>query len=103
MIKSGMLIGGRYEVLNKAGSGGMSVVYKGRDQKLNRFVAIKVLKSEYREDKNTYCYSEKKLASIFWSEYADDWCHVSPATIGRIIKKFNYFFYPYVTRRKKVL
>ena len=52
MIKSGMLIGGRYEVLNKAGSGGMSVVYKGRDQKLNRFVAIKVLKSEYREDKN---------------------------------------------------
>lgn len=52
MIKSGMLIGGRYEVLNKVGSGGMSMVYKGRDQKLNRYVAIKVLKSEYREDKN---------------------------------------------------
>ena len=52
MIKSGMLIGGRYEVLNKIGAGGMSVVYKGRDQKLNRYVAIKVLKSEYREDKN---------------------------------------------------
>jgi len=52
MIKTGMLIGGRYEILNKIGSGGMSVVFKGRDQKLNRFVAVKVLKSEYREDKN---------------------------------------------------
>lgn len=52
MIKTGMLIGGRYEILNKIGSGGMSVVFKGRDQKLNRYVAVKVLKSEYREDKN---------------------------------------------------
>ena len=30
----------------------MSLVYKGRYQKLNRYVAVKVLKSEYREDKN---------------------------------------------------
>ena len=60
-----------------------------------------LLIKEYREDKNTYCYSEKKLASIFWSEYTDDWCHVSPATIGRIIKKFNYFFYPYVTLKTR--
>ena len=52
MIKTGMLIGDRYEILQKIGSGGMSVVFKGRDQKLNRFVAVKVLKSEYREDKN---------------------------------------------------
>ncbi len=52
MIKSGMVIGDRYEILNRIGSGGMSVVFKGRDQKLNRYVAIKVLKSEYREDKN---------------------------------------------------
>lgn len=52
MIKSGMVIGDRYEILNKIGSGGMSLVYKGRDQKLNRYVAVKVLKSEYREDKN---------------------------------------------------
>ena len=52
MLKSGMVIGDRYEILNKINSGGMSTVYKGRDQKLNRNVAIKVLKSEYREDKN---------------------------------------------------
>ena len=47
-----MIIGDRYEILGKIGSGGMSLVYKGKDQKLNRNVAIKVLKSEYREDKN---------------------------------------------------
>lgn len=52
MLKSGMMIGDRYEILNKIGSGGMSLVYKGRDQKLNRYVAVKVLKSEYRQDKN---------------------------------------------------
>ena len=52
MLKAGMIIGDRYEILSKIGSGGMSLVYKGRDQKLNRFVAVKVLKSEYREDKN---------------------------------------------------
>lgn len=52
MLKSGMVIGDRYEILGKIGSGGMSTVYKGKDQKLNRNVAIKVLKSEYREDKN---------------------------------------------------
>ncbi len=52
MLKAGMILGDRYEILGRIGSGGMSVVYKGRDQKLNRNIAIKVLKSEYREDKN---------------------------------------------------
>lgn len=52
MLKSGMMLGDRYEILNKIGSGGMSIVYKGRDQKLNRNVAVKVLKAEYREDAN---------------------------------------------------
>ena len=32
------------------GSGGMADVYKGKDHKLNRFVAVKVLKSDYRSD-----------------------------------------------------
>ena len=36
MIKLGMLIGGRYEVLEKIGTGGMSDVYKAKDQKLNQ-------------------------------------------------------------------
>ena len=33
------------------GSGGMADVYKAKDHKLNRFVAVKVLKQEFREDK----------------------------------------------------
>lgn len=52
MIKLGMLIGDRYEVLDKIGTGGMSDVYKAKDQKLNRFVAVKVLKQEFSENKN---------------------------------------------------
>ena len=52
MIKKGMFIGNRYEVLDKVGSGGMSDVYKAKDHKLNRFVAIKVLKHEFSKDKN---------------------------------------------------
>lgn len=52
MIRSGMLIGGRYEVLEKIGTGGMSDVYKAKDQKLNRFVAVKVLKQEFSENRN---------------------------------------------------
>ena len=52
MIRSGMLIGGRYEVLEKIGTGGMSDVYKAKDEKLNRLVAVKVLKQEFSENRN---------------------------------------------------
>ncbi len=52
MIKLGMLIGDRYEMLEKIGTGGMSDVYKAKDQKLNRFVAVKILKQEFSENKN---------------------------------------------------
>ena len=52
MVKDGIFLGKRYEVLSKIGAGGMADVYKGKDTKLNRFVAIKVLKKEYREDED---------------------------------------------------
>ncbi|MBA4687473.1 MAG: Stk1 family PASTA domain-containing Ser/Thr kinase [Candidatus Galacturonibacter soehngenii] len=52
MLRLGMFLGDRYEILEQIGSGGMSDVYKGKDHKLNRFVAIKVLKNEYSNDKN---------------------------------------------------
>ncbi len=52
MVKIGMLIADRYEVLEKIGMGGMSVVYKAKDHKLNRFVAIKVLKQEFSDNAN---------------------------------------------------
>lgn len=52
MIKLGMMLGDRYEVIEKVGAGGMSNVYKAKDHKLNRFVAVKVLKSEFSENSN---------------------------------------------------
>lgn len=45
------LLGGRYEILEKIGEGGMAVVYKAKCTLLNRYVAIKILKPEFLEDK----------------------------------------------------
>ena len=52
MIKIGMLVGDRYEILEKIGTGGMSDVYKAKCHKLNRFVAVKVLKKEHSSNKD---------------------------------------------------
>lgn len=51
MIKMGMMIGERYEILELIGTGGMSDVYKAKCHKLNRNVAVKVLKQEFSENK----------------------------------------------------
>lgn len=52
MIRIGMMIGDRYEILERIGTGGMSDVYKSKDHKLNRHVAVKVLKQEFSENTN---------------------------------------------------
>ena len=52
MIKIGMMLGERYEILEKIGTGGMSDVYKAKCHKLNRYVAVKVLKQEFSENSN---------------------------------------------------
>ena len=50
MLKEGTVIGERYEVVGRIGSGGMADVYKAKDTKLNRFVAVKVMKPEFAND-----------------------------------------------------
>ena len=49
-IQIGSLLGGRYEIIEKIGAGGMAEVYKARCRLLNRYVAIKALKPEYAGD-----------------------------------------------------
>lgn len=51
MIRPGIFINDRYEIIDKVGTGGMADVYKAKCHRLNRFVAIKVLKAEYSDDK----------------------------------------------------
>ena len=52
MLRVGTVLQERYEIIEKIGSGGMSDVYKAKCHKLNRLVAIKVLKAEFTDDAN---------------------------------------------------
>ena len=50
MVKPGMYISDRYEIIEKIGSGGMADVYKAKCHLLNRLVAVKILKGDLLED-----------------------------------------------------
>lgn len=50
LLNPGTVLSGRYEILEKIGSGGMAVVYRGRDRKLDRYVTVKVLREEFVGD-----------------------------------------------------
>ena len=50
-MNKGVILSERYEIIERIGTGGMADVYRAIDHKLNRYVAIKVLKKEYSDDK----------------------------------------------------
>ena len=47
---SGTVLGGRYEIIAKIGEGGMSEVFRARDNRLDRDVAVKILREEFMND-----------------------------------------------------
>ena len=50
MLSNGYILDNRYQIISKIGQGGMAVVYRARDLKLERNVAIKLLKKEFSQD-----------------------------------------------------
>ncbi|MGL4606849.1 MAG: Stk1 family PASTA domain-containing Ser/Thr kinase, partial [Eubacteriaceae bacterium] len=69
-------LGKRYEIIELIGRGGMAYVYKARDLKLNRYVAVKVLREEYteneqfikkfdRESQAVACLSHPNIVGVF--------------------------------------
>src|SRR5688572_28950841 len=67
MLPVGASLAGRYEVLGLLGSGGMGMVYKARDLRLGRDVAVKILPQHLAEDPNAlsrFDREAKALASL---------------------------------------
>jgi len=52
VLEAGTVLNDRYEIIEKIGAGGMSIVYKAKCRKLLRYVAIKVLRDEFAKDKD---------------------------------------------------
>ncbi|MDR3091232.1 MAG: Stk1 family PASTA domain-containing Ser/Thr kinase [Clostridiales bacterium] len=52
LLNEGDIISERYEIIGKLGSGGMAIVYKALDKKLNRPVTFKVMREEHAGDEN---------------------------------------------------
>lgn len=58
------VLGNRYQIIKKIGSGGMAIVYLAKDLSLDRKVAIKVLRDEYTEDSTFRRHFQKEAVAI---------------------------------------
>lgn len=99
----GVILGKRYEILEKLGGGGMSIVYLGRDIILNRFVTIKILREQFagdddfvrkfqREAQAVASVSHPNIVSLYDVGNQDDWHYlimeyVEGKTLKDVIKE----------------
>ncbi|MBO5364948.1 MAG: Stk1 family PASTA domain-containing Ser/Thr kinase [Clostridia bacterium] len=94
----GKVLADRYEIREEIGKGGMAQVYKAWCNLLNRYVAIKVLKEEYRDDKEfvhrfnveaqaAACISNPHVVSIYDVGYQDGFYYIVMEYIEGVILK----------------
>lgn len=105
MLQEGYILGERYEILERIGSGGMAFVYKARDTKLNRYVAIKVLRKENYDDElfvrkfdaeaeATAMLTHPNIVSIYDSAFTDGFHYIvmelaEGMTLKRYIRRYG--------------
>jgi len=102
-FQPGTTFAGRYEIVEKIGSGGMGTVYKAKDNKLKRFVALKFLPPELSSHKNA------KLDFIQEAQTASVLDHQNICTIHEIDDTeddqmyISMAYYEGETLKKKIL
>ena len=78
-IEPGKVISNRYEVQNQLGSGGMAVVYRALDHKLDRYVTLKIMREDleegfierfYKEAQSIACLSHTNIVKVY--DYGED-------------------------------
>lgn len=73
----GKVIGGRYEIIEKLGEGGMANVYKAKCKILKRFTTIKILKQELTNDEE------------FVRKFKDEAMEVAKLSDNNIVKVYD--------------
>lgn len=91
-MNSDLIIGGRYEIIEEIGKGGMAIVYKAKCLVLNRYVALKVLRPEYRDDSEFVSRFKKEAQSAGGLSHSNI---VSIYDVGQM-EELNYIVMEYV-------